>query len=234
MVDCRGLIEFCKAFEQHRNMANSMTLTEQVAYHRQNNHNNRNRKQQNNLGTSGLNLSHALCEQSSTAVVDIVILLLVLGACGFLFTPYFKYVCREAAEILPATFLLIGEVIYNAPIAYASGAILMFLLVIGAWEIYQYKSRKCENPHCRGLRKAVEFDIQLESEECVKALLSSPEDSVGSGPLELGQDHKELEAELRRMAPPNGRAVLIFRAPCGCPAGRMEVWGPKKLRKSKK
>jgi hypothetical protein len=38
----------------------------------------------------------------------------------------------------------------------------MFVLVIAAWEIYQYKSRKHGNPHCRGLRKAVEFNIQLE------------------------------------------------------------------------
>uniref|UniRef100_A0A0A9FCY5 Uncharacterized protein n=1 Tax=Arundo donax TaxID=35708 RepID=A0A0A9FCY5_ARUDO len=27
------------------------------------------------------------------------------------------------------------------------------------------------------------------------------------------------------MAPPNGRTVLIFRARCECPKGRMEVWG---------
>lgn len=80
----------------------------------------------------------------------------------------------------------------------------------------------------------MEFDIQLESEECVKTLPPSLEDLVGSGQLELGEDHEELEAELRRMAPLNGRAVLIFRLPCGCPAGRMEVWGPKKPRKSKK
>lgn len=229
MVDCRSLIEFCKAFEQHRNMANSLTLSEQAAFSRHNNHH-RQRKQHNSNNL----LAHPLCEQSPSAAVDIIILVLVLGACGFLFTPYFKYVCNEAAEILPATFLLIGDIIYHAPIAYASGAILMFVLVIAAWEIYQHKSRKCENPHCRGLRKAVEFDIQLELEECVKTLPPSPEDLVGSGQLELGEDHEELEAELRRMAPLNGRAVLIFRLPCGCPAGRMEVWGPKKPRKSKK
>lgn len=108
----------------------------------------------------------------------------------------------------------------------------MFAVVIAGWEILQYKARKCDNPQCRGLRKAMEFDIQLESEQCVKS--PSSQEVPWKGSVELGEDHKELEAELRRMAPPNGRAVLIFRAPCGCPAARMEVWGSKKARKLKK
>lgn len=120
----------------------------------------------------------------------------------------------------------------------------MFVSVIVCWEVIQYKSRKCDNPKCRGLKKAVEFDIQLESEKCVKSMSSaslSPSSSTTfshevpwKGSVELGHDHKELEAELRRMAPPNGRAVLVFRLPCGCPTARMEVWGAKKPRKSKK
>jgi hypothetical protein len=43
----------------------------------------------------------------------------------------------------------------------------------------------------------VELDIQLELEECVKTLPPSPKDLVGSGQLELGEDHEEQEAELR-------------------------------------
>ncbi|KAL2492437.1 Uncharacterized protein Adt_28065 [Abeliophyllum distichum] len=55
------------------------------------------------------------------------------------------------------------------------------------------------------------------------------------GLFELPRDHhRELEAELKKMAPPNGRAVLVFRARCGCSVGRMEVPGPKKSRKVKK
>uniref|UniRef100_A0A0D3G966 Uncharacterized protein n=1 Tax=Oryza barthii TaxID=65489 RepID=A0A0D3G966_9ORYZ len=93
-------------------------------------------------------------------------------------------------------------------------------------------------PRCRGLRKAVEFDIQLETEECVRGqqqrLLPLPGGraallaAAGARPVQLGDAHRELEAELRKMAPPNGRTVLIFRSPCGCPKGRMEVWGAKK------
>jgi LDH2 family malate/lactate/ureidoglycolate dehydrogenase len=52
--------------------------------------------------------------------------------------------------------------------------------------------------------------------------------------IPIGDEHRELEAELRKMAPPNGRSVLTFRAPCGCAKGRMEVWGAKKVRRIKK
>ncbi|XP_010257716.1 PREDICTED: uncharacterized protein At5g19025-like [Nelumbo nucifera] len=225
MVDCRSLIEFCKAFEQHRNMANSLGMSDQS------NHNHSRSKKHN----SSLNLlSHPLCDHSPFAAIDIILFLLVLGALGFLIIPYFKFLFRGASELLPAVYILIGNVMYDAPIAYVVGLVVTFVTVIAAWEIIHHKSRKCGNPYCKGLRKAVEFDIQLESEECVKYLPPVPKDTYGIRPLELGQDHKELEAELKRMAPLNGRTVLIFRAPCGCPAGRMEVWGPKKLRRIKK
>lgn len=226
MVDCRSLIEFCKAFEQHRNMANPSGIWD----HRINHNQSRSKKNSNSLNL----LSHPFCDHSPFAAIDIILLVMVLGALGVLTVPYFKLIFREVSELLPAACVLIGDVIYNAPVAYAVGLVLTFVTVIVLWEIVHHKSRKCGNPFCKGLRKAVEFDIQLESEECVKYLPPVPEDIYGIQPLELGQDHKELEAELKKMAPLNGRTVLIFRAPCGCPAGRMEVWGPKKLRRIKK
>jgi len=85
----------------------------------------------------------------------------------------------------------------------------------------------------------VEYDIQLETEECVRGLLPLAH-GVGGGAAAmwpvagLGDEHRELEAVLRKMAPPNGRTVLIFRAPCGCPKERVEVWGVKKVRRMKK
>uniref|UniRef100_A0A5B7B8X3 Ribosomal protein L34e superfamily protein n=1 Tax=Davidia involucrata TaxID=16924 RepID=A0A5B7B8X3_DAVIN len=229
MVDCRSLIEFCKAFEQHKNMANSLGISD----HRTNHNHSRGKKHGNPLNP----LAHPFCDHSPLAAVDVIMLLLVLGALGFLILPYFKFIFHEASEVLPTICDLVGDVIHNAPVAYVVGLAVSFtgvVAVIAAWEIFNIKSRKCGNPYCKGLRKAVEFDIQLESEECVKYLPPLPTTAYGVKPLELGQDHKELEAELKRMAPLNGRTVLIFRAPCGCPAGRMEVWGPKKIRRIKK
>ncbi|XP_072975154.1 uncharacterized protein At5g19025 [Typha angustifolia] len=219
MVDCRSLIEFCRAFEQHRQMASLENRTTQSRSRR----------------SKSLNpLSHPFCEHSPLAAIDVVMLILVLGALGFLTIPYFNFLCHEFYALLPAAAQLVGDVLYHAPVAYAAGFILMFLMAIGAWEFISHQARKCGSPYCKGLRKAVEFDIQLESEECVKCLPRLPKDLFGTPPLELGSDHKELEAELKKMAPPNGRTVLIFRAPCGCPEGRMEVWGPKKARRIKK
>lgn len=222
VVDCRSLIEFCRAFE-HQVAQNAMASSEQR---------NSSGLVQRTRGKSLNPLSHPFCEHSSFAAIDIVILLLALGALGFLSVPYFKLIFHEACELLPLTFELIMEVIYETPVAYAVGLVVSSAAVIAAWEIIDFKSRKCANPACKGLRKSVEFDIQLESEECIKCSPNALKETACS--LELGQDHKELEAELKKMAPPNGRTVLIFRSPCGCPAGRMEVWGPKKVRRIKK
>lgn len=179
-------------------------------------------------------LSHPFCKHSTFAAIDIVLLLLVLGALAVLMVPYFKFIFNEAAELLPGAMEVMTKVVYHAPVAYFVGLILTLVTALAMWEVINYQFRKCGNPYCKGLRKAVEFDIQLESEECVKYLPPMPKDAFGTRPLELGKDHKELEAELKKMAPLNGRTVLIFRATCGCPAGRMEVWGAKKVRRIKK
>ncbi|XP_026661215.2 uncharacterized protein At5g19025-like isoform X1 [Phoenix dactylifera] len=212
-----------RTFEQHRNMANFQASSD----HRSSQSRNRRSKSLDPL-------SHPFCEHSPFAAIDVVMLFLVLGALGVLTVPYLKFIFHEAAEILPLAIDLMGDVLYQAPVAYAAGFVLMFIAGIAAWEFISQQARKCGKPYCKGLRKAVEFDIQLESEECVKCLPPFPKDVLGTRPLELGEDHKELEAELKKMAPLNGRTVLIFRAPCGCPSGRMEVWGPKRVRRIKK
>lgn len=71
-------------------------------------------------------------------------------------------------------------------------ALIGIIILIVIWEIIDLRSRKCGKPNCQGLRKAVEFDIQLESEECIKCLpLDSDSNSNGCNnygvkPLELG------------------------------------------------
>ncbi|KAG0555243.1 hypothetical protein M758_12G157700 [Ceratodon purpureus] len=211
-------------------MANTLTLTDPYQY-RPNKQ--RMRKGSSNGSSNSSSNPLTYCDElSSSAAIDIVILILVLGACGFLFTPYFTFIAAEAAEVVPAALVLIGEVVLQAPVAYASATVFTFVAVLASFEIYQYVNRKCDNPNCRGLRKAMELDIQLETEDCVK--LSSGRELPWNGGVELGHEQKELEAELRRMAPPNGRAVLIFRNPCGCPAARFEASGSKKARRSKK
>ncbi|XP_060197405.1 uncharacterized protein At5g19025-like [Lycium barbarum] len=223
MVDCRSLIEFCRAYEQHKHMNNKF-----------NSH--INKKHYNNQKKYSF-----CCDRSPFAALDALILFLVLGSLGFLIIPYFKLIFTQISAIIYEVFI---EVINNSPVAYFVGlvvAIIGVIILIVVWEIIDLRSRKCGNPNCQGLRKAVEFDIQLESEECIKCLPLELESSstnafynYGVKPLDLGDERKELEAELKRMAPRNGRTVLIFRAPCGCPAGRLEVWGHRKIRRIKK
>ncbi|KAK1318979.1 Uncharacterized protein QJS10_CPB04g00634 [Acorus calamus] len=198
MVDCRSLIEFCRAFEQHRNTTASASKNPNQT------HNSRRRSKSLNP------LSHPFCSHSPFAAIDAVILLLVIGALGVLTFPYLTFLLQRPLISSPSRSIS-SKTSFTKP-----------------------RSRKCGNPYCQGLKKAVEFDIQLESEECVKYLPPVPRDVLGVKPLELGRDREELEAELKKMAPLNGRTVLIFRAPCGCPAGRMEVWGAKKVRRIKK
>lgn len=245
---CQSYLRFLQRItETHQSaMANAMALSDHPTPPR-----GRSRRQPiSNTGHSSSSSSSPLCEQSPAATVDIIILILVLGSCGVLLTPYLKYICHEAAEILPATLVMIGEVVYEAPLAYGSGAALVIVTVIGAVEIYHYRSRKCENPRCKGLNKDMEFDIQLLTEDCLKSSTSSSvknpssvddedngmedEEVPWNGGIELRPEHKELQQELRRMAPPNGRAVLLFRAPCGCPIVKLEAWGPKRSRRSKR
>ncbi|KAF8379169.1 hypothetical protein HHK36_028598 [Tetracentron sinense] len=82
--------------------------------------------------------------------------------------------------------------------------------ILAVWGICKCMTRICRRPNCLSLHNVAEFDIQLETEECVKNSSSSlVKDGGGKGVFELGLDqHKELEAELRKMN--FGRLLLIM------------------------
>ncbi|XP_023513616.1 uncharacterized protein At5g19025-like isoform X3 [Cucurbita pepo subsp. pepo] len=94
-------------------------------------------------------------------------------------------------------------------------------------------SRKCAKPGCKGLKKAMEFDLQLQTEECVKGGSKEIDKLPWKGGSEANPDYECLRSELRKMAPPNGRAILLFRARCGCPIAKLEGWGTKRGRRHK-
>ncbi|ERN12374.1 hypothetical protein AMTR_s00025p00105600 [Amborella trichopoda] len=74
------------------------------------------------------------------------------------------------------------------------------------------------------------FDLLLQSEEKLK-LSSRIDDLPLKGGVELRAEYEFLQFELKKMAPPNGKAVLLFRAPCGCPVSKLEALGPKGSRR---
>ncbi|KAE8665665.1 Dof zinc finger protein DOF5.2 [Hibiscus syriacus] len=174
------------------------------------------------------------CERSRSAAIDVVILIAVIAACGFLLFPSIKWISLKLIEFIGTAFYVIGEEMMRDPMVYGSILLGFSCAAIAAWILLLCTTRKCRNPNCKGLSKAAKFDIQLETDECVKNSSTLVKDGVKRVLFELPRDHhKELEAELKKIAPINGRAVLVFRARCGCSVGRLEVPGSKK-RKIKK
>nr|GLL18718.1 uncharacterized protein At5g19025-like [Ipomoea trifida]GMC57004.1 uncharacterized protein At5g19025-like [Ipomoea batatas]GMC67321.1 uncharacterized protein At5g19025-like [Ipomoea batatas]GMC73532.1 uncharacterized protein At5g19025-like [Ipomoea batatas]GME15461.1 uncharacterized protein At5g19025-like [Ipomoea batatas] len=175
------------------------------------------------------------CEKSRSAIVDVVILIAVIGACGVLLYPYLSLLAQKFADFFEAIGGAVTEELLRAPMVYICLGLSIFFAGIALLSITVFTSKRCGKPGCKGLRKAAEFDIELQTEDCVKNLKLAGKNGVKKGLFELPRDHHlELESELKKMAPPNGRAVLVFRARCGCSVGTMEVPGPRKPRKVKK
>ncbi|TKY65172.1 structural constituent of ribosome [Spatholobus suberectus] len=176
------------------------------------------------------------CRRSRSAVADVMIFAAVIAAFGVLLFPYAQIVVTESVKFGVVIVNLVREEVSVAPWVYMFIGVSVTFAALTTWVLVACTTRKCGNPNCKGLRKAAEFDIQLETEDCVRNSPSLGKDGgVKKGLFKLPCDHhRELEAELKKMAPPNGRAVLVLRARCGCSVGRLEVPGPKKNRKIKK
>ncbi|XP_034922782.1 uncharacterized protein [Populus alba] len=235
MVYFPSSISVCNSFDHSStaSMANSVSSSEFNPKSRHNNnHVHKNRKTVNGSNCNTV----PVCDRSQSAVIDVVILIAVIGACGFLLFPYIRIVTLGFIEFVAAIHYVVKEEVMRNPVIYGSIGISSLCAAIVAWIVILCVARKCGNPNCKGLRKAAEFDIQLETEECVKNSNGTlVRDGLKRGLFELPHDHhRELEAELKKMAPTNGRAVLVFRARCGCSVGRLEVPGPKKTKKIKK
>lgn len=227
----------------HQLIAAMASSLDSFAYNSRSNHNNhaqRSRRLPNSPSYSNI----PACPQGyKSAAVDVLILIAVIGSSGFLLYPYIRFICVGFVNTVSSISYLVKEEICDAPLIYASIALCVFCAALATWALVACTGYKCGNPHCKGLSKAAEFDIQLETEECVKNSSSTPDNNNSSSYnnnsnrciFELPiNHHRELQAELKKMAPPNGRAVLVFRARCGCSVGRLEVPGPKKSRKIKK
>ncbi|WCJ23666.1 Ribosomal protein L34e superfamily protein [Euphorbia peplus] len=175
--------------------------------------------------------SSLLCKHSPSATLDILILILVLFSGIFLLTSYFTYIFRSLSILLSHSSLNLS---LNVP--YICGFFALFVITLLVAEFCcGPRSRKCDKVGCKGLKKAMEFDLQLQSEDCVKSSGAKEIDKLPwKGGSEGNPDYECLRAELRKMAPVNGRAVLLFRARCGCPVAKLEGWGPKKGRRHKK
>ncbi|RCV17858.1 hypothetical protein SEVIR_3G260400v4 [Setaria viridis] len=182
----------------------------------------------------------------SSATLDLLILLLVLFSLSFLLASSLAHVARSLSPLLATPPVAAALAHAAAALPYLAAAAV--LAAAAFFSCRRLPRRRCRNPRCRGLRKALEFDVQLQTEEAVRAGAGSTVGGADAAmwreiealPWKGGQggnnpDYECLRAELRRMAPPNGRAVLLFRNRCGCPVAKLEGWGvPKSKRRNKK
>ncbi|XP_010486108.1 PREDICTED: uncharacterized protein At5g19025-like isoform X1 [Camelina sativa] len=197
-----------------------------------------------NHSSSSSSSSLHLCKHSPSATLDLLILILVLFSGAFLLSSYFSYLFHSFS-LLSSHFPPLSSLIFSddedlspiPPASYFFAFAVFFAASIAFLDLCcGPRSRKCRNPKCKGLKKAMEFDLQLQTEECVKSGGGTKEiDRLPwKGGSESNPDYECLRAELRRMAPPNGRAVLLFRSRCGCPVAKLQGWGPKRGRRHKK
>ncbi|XP_042373662.1 uncharacterized protein At5g19025-like isoform X1 [Zingiber officinale] len=184
--------------------------------------------------TSTITICPSCKSSPSAATFDLLLLLLALASSAFLIASSLSHVVRSLSLLIPSFPLR------QPPFPYLAG----FLLSLVAFAAAAHFScrlplplrRRCGRPRCLGLKKALEFDVQLQTEECIRSpdpVQSTAWKGIDDLPWKGGQqgnnpDYECLRAELRRMAPPNGRAVLLFRARCGCPLSKLEGWGPKR------
>ncbi|KAL8139576.1 hypothetical protein V2J09_005597 [Rumex salicifolius] len=191
--------------------------------HHNNNSNNHNHHHHHhhhhNLFSSPLLCRHF---PTATATLDLLILILVVFSGAFLIFSYFSYIIHSLSLLLPPLLLYHSSILYDSPFLYVLGFVLAsVVIVVGFWICCGFRSRKCNNPKCKGLKKAMEFDLQLQTEECLKLGPNDVDRLPWKGGSESNPDYECLRAELRKMAPPNGRAVLLFRARCGCPVSKL-------------
>ncbi|KAM3358030.1 hypothetical protein P3S68_020961 [Capsicum galapagoense] len=196
-----------------------------------------------------------LCNHSPSATLDLLIFILVLFSGAFLIISYFSYIFNSLSLLFPYspslllnTFLThLQQLDVSTHYIFYTFFVLVFLFVLIFFEIccgFGFRSRKCGKSGCKGLRRAMEFDLQLQGEECFlrsgagvcesSKTVREINELPWKGGTENNPDYECLRAELRKMAPPNGRAVLLFRSKCGCPVAKLEGWGAKRGRRHKK
>ncbi|XP_042047876.1 uncharacterized protein At5g19025-like [Salvia splendens] len=186
----------------------------------------------------------SLCRHSPSATLDLLIFILVLFSGAFLIVSCFSYLFQSLSLILPP-FSTIAAHFHRHLASNPQSQLIFFTLfavsLVGFVIFFEiccgHRSRRCDRKGCRGLKKAMEFDLQLQGDELLRSgnkAVRDVNELPWKGGVEDNPDYECLRAELRKMAPPNGRAVLLFRDKCGCPVAKLEGWGPKRGRRHKK
>ncbi|XP_052191564.1 uncharacterized protein At5g19025-like [Diospyros lotus] len=213
--------------------ASTATISTIAHHHKKSIHHLSNPNPSSPISTTTFHCSAFPCKNSPLATLDILIFILVLFSGAFLVSSYLFYLFHTLSLLLP-------PLSHPATHCFILAFLFFFLLTLVFLEMNsRYRSRKCERPNCKGLKMAMEFDLQLQTEDCLRSPASAAavrevDELPWKGGSEGNPDYECLRAELRKIAPPNGRVVLMFFARCGCPVAKLVGWGPKRGRRHKK
>ncbi|KAL3626209.1 hypothetical protein CASFOL_029758 [Castilleja foliolosa] len=183
------------------------------------------------------------CNRSSSVILDLLIAVVVLFSSAFLIISFYDYVYESLSLILPP-FSTVATHFDRRFISIPYSLFSVFLIVCFAALTDIFIGRRlrrwmCGRKGCRGLRNSPESDWHVQGEDLLLAGDVNEEvKNVNELPWKEGSkdnpDYDRVRAELRKRAPPNGRAVMLFRAHCGCPVSKLEEWGPRRGRRNKK
>ncbi|KAG8370171.1 hypothetical protein BUALT_Bualt14G0089500 [Buddleja alternifolia] len=186
-------------------------------------------------------------EPPLSAFCDLLILILVIPSATFLIISFSSHILHSLSLLLPPLptitipTITIPDFIYTkSDLKFLAVVVLFHVIVAVLWEIYCGRtSRKCGRFGCKGLKNAItEFDYRLQGEELLRSGDGNREvryvNELPESRVEDIPDHEFYLEELRKMAPVNGRVVLLVHGKCGCPVSKLEVWGPKDRRRRKK
>ncbi|KAK1387702.1 hypothetical protein POM88_015880 [Heracleum sosnowskyi] len=93
---------------------------------------------------------------------------------------------------------------------------------------------KCGKSECRGFMNDDALEVKLQTENCLKDVTSKEVMLVDKLPWhelfvgDLSSKEKaiivEFWTEMKKVAPLNGRSVVLIKAKCGCPYAKIEAW----------
>ncbi|KAL3626212.1 hypothetical protein CASFOL_029761 [Castilleja foliolosa] len=178
------------------------------------------------------------CNRSSSAILDLLIAVLVLVSSAFLIIS-----CYSSLSLILPPFSTVATHFASNPNSQLISSVFLIVLFVCFAPFIEiwcgHRTRTCGMKGCRGLKNSPEFDFQLQGEDLllkgdVNEAVKDANELPWKGGAKDNPDYECLRAELRKMAPPNGRAVLLFRAKCGCPVSKLEGWGPRRGRRNKK
>ncbi|KAF3564277.1 hypothetical protein DY000_02018521 [Brassica cretica] len=113
------------------------------------------------------------CKHSPSATLDLLILILVVFSGAFLISSYLSYLIHSLS-LLSSHFPSIAILLFSDHDGISLASFLFVFAVFFAASVAFLdlccgsRSRRCRNPKCKGLKKAMEFDLQLQTEESVR------------------------------------------------------------------